>query len=160
MKSTLTAKEIDEFVDAILKKDDPAKRRHDPVDDFATLCRFATFAMPGVRNLPGFVEVPPLPSLAGRHAQGRELIRFVGLYLEAINPTLSAFDWARLYHALLMRRNGRGVFVRIRKRPALAIRDDARRGLSFLQLQAKYPDHKRSILRRYHKEASDARRKR
>lgn len=160
MKSpnTLTAKEIDEFVDAILKKDDPAKRSYDPVDDFDTLCRFATFALPGVRNLPGFVEVPPLQRLTGRYAPARECIRSVGLYLEAINPTVSAFDWGRIYHRILLRRNGVGVPVRIRKRPALAIREAART-LSFVQLQAKFPDKGRSILRRYQKEARDAIRK-
>jgi len=156
--SILTDKEVSDFVEFILKKDDPTKRRHDPVDDFAAVVGFAVHCLPGVRELPGFVNLPRLPPLTGRYAIGRELIRYVGLYLEAVNPTLSALDWARLYHAVLLRRNGRGEKVRIRKRPALAIREDARK-LTFEQLKAKYPDHGRSILRRYLKEANNARRK-
>jgi len=154
----LSLKEIDELVDAILKKDGAGKRRHDPVDDFAAVCRFAVYYLPGARNLPGFVELPQMPTLSGRHAAGRELIRFVGFYLESINPTLTAFEWARIYHRILLRRNGIGTLVRIRKRPALALREDAKR-LSFEQLRAKYPDHKRSILYRYLNEASKARRR-
>jgi len=155
----LSRKEIDEVVDAILEKDDPRKRRNDPVDDFDSLCRVATFVLPGVRNLPGFVRLPPLPDLNGRHAAGREAIRFVGRYLEAINPTFSAFEWGRIYHHLLLRRNGRGMLVRIRQRPALAVREDAKKeGMTFEQLHAKYPDLKRSVLYRYLKEAKTARR--
>lgn len=154
----LSPKEIDGIVDAILKKDTPGKRRHDPVDDLDALTRFAVYCLPGVRDLPGFVDVPPMPSLTGRHAAGRELIRFAGFYLEAINPSLTAFDWGRIYHRLLLRRNGIGTPVRIRKRPALALREDAKR-LSFKQMRAKYPDHRDSILYRYLNEASKARRR-
>lgn len=148
----LSRREIDRLVDAILKQDDKRKRRHDPVDDFASLLSFAVHCLPGVRNLPGCFDLPDQPPLAGRHARARELIRHVARYLEAVNPTFEAEDWARIYLCLLLRRQGVGEFVRIRRRPALGPREDAKR-LSFDQLKGKYPDLGRSILYRYLKEA-------
>ena len=158
-EEALNRREIDSVVDAILRQDGKRKRRHDPVDDFTSLVSFAVHCLPGVRNLPGCFDLPALAPLIGSHAKARELIRYVAHYLEAVNPTFDAWDWARIYHRLLLQRHGIGEVVRIRKRPAIGPREDAKR-LSFDQLKAKYPDLGRSILYRYLKEASEARRRR
>jgi len=146
----LTDKEIDKVVDAIMRRDDPRKRRHDPIDDFAALVEFAVHCLPGVRRLPP-IDLPEVRSAEGLKI-GERVVRYVAAYLFAVNPTLGIPDWGRIYLRLLLRRNGRGTFIRVRKRPALAVREDARR-MSFTQLQAKYPHLGRAILYRYLREA-------
>jgi hypothetical protein len=158
-EATLNDREIDRIVDSILSNDDQRKRRHDPVDDFASLVSFAVHCLPGVRNLPGHFNLPDLPPLAGRNAKAREMMRHVARYLATVNPTFDTWNWGRIFHRLLVRRHGIGESVRIRKRPAIGPREDAKR-LSFNQLKTKYPDLGRSILYRYLKDAREGRRRR
>lgn len=123
----LTKAEIRQFLAEYLKLDKHStKRNHDPVDDFARLCGIAV-ELPGVRNLPGHVDIDYRPPMPAKGTEGgRAMIVFVAKYLHAINPFYSEYDWARLYHAILIERHGRGNLVRIRKRPALAAQCDAR----------------------------------
>lgn len=150
----LSAKEITEIVNELLKRDDPTHRRYDPVDDFSTLASFAIFGVPGSREIPGpWVKTPNLPAMEGR-TRGWQLVVYVGHYLYALNPTLSALEWTRIYHGLLRARYGSSR-VRIRKRQALAAKMDAKR-LSFKQMRTKYPHLSRS---RIYKLLADAHRK-
>lgn len=148
----MTDDEIGQYVHAFLSLDvKSGKRNHDPVDDFNRLLCIAV-EMPGVKNLPGHFDTERTSDLAPKHtihkryARGAAMIRFVGDYLHTVNPSISAQDWMRLYHAILVERHGT-TRVYIRKRPALGPREDARR-LSFKQLQTKYPHLSRSRLYR------------
>lgn len=136
----LTKDEIRQFLTEYFKLDNRAQRSNfDPVDDFARLCDVA-LELPGVRTLPGDVKIDAAPLPAKGTARGQAIIWFVAEYLHAINPSLTVYDWARLYHAILLERHGRGVLVRIRKRPALAAQCDARLpAMTPKKLQALHP---------------------
>ena len=152
----LSKAEIRQILEEYFKLDNRSERTNfDPVDDFARLC-VAAYQSSDAPKRPGDVVVES-PVFPPGTAGGLALIYFVGDYLHAINPGLSADNWARIYHAILMARHGRGTLLRFRKRPALGAQVDAR--LPFMtpkKLQALHPHLCRS---RIYKILQDARKK-
>ncbi len=153
MADALTKTEIRQYLSEYFKIDSRAPgKNYDPVDDFARLCSLA-MELPGVRNLPGYVDIdgPPIPPKGT--ARGQAIIQFVAQYLHALNPFFSEYAWSQLYHAILLERHGRGNLVRIRKRPALAAQYDARLpNMTPKKLQALHPHLCRSRIYKIMKE--------
>lgn len=146
----LSKNDIANLVDDYLRADRfKPRRKFDLVDDFERFL-FIACELPGALARPNLDQVEPGKAL-GKPTLG-DILDFVASYLHATNSTLSKQEWWEFYAAVQVARHG-GTKVRIRKRPALALINDAKR-MTPRQLQEKYPNLCRSRIYAVIKEAN------
>lgn len=144
MSENLSQKQIDELVVDFLCADKfGSRKKYDAVDDLARLLFIA-------RELAGAKKLPLHRNNAPKGEIAFEAFLKVGadiLYAECQELTWQ--DWRSFYGAILCerRRLYGDTMVRMRKRPALEVWDDATRGrMSYAELKAKHPHLSRSYL--------------
>lgn len=144
---TLSEKEISALVDDFLIADrfDPRKK-YDPIDDLARFV-FIARELPGARNVSASTDKYPPKKLSFEN-----LLNVVSDILFELNPILTKEDWRAFFGAVQVARHG-GTRVRLRKRPALEAKEDAKR-MTPKQMREKYPHLCRSRIYKLIKDAS------